>query len=472
MSFIHDDFLLQSKTARRLYHEVAAPLPIIDYHCHLSPSDIANDRRFPDLFSIWLEGDHYKWRAMRTNGVSEHFCTGDAEPFEKFSAWCATVPHTLRNPLYHWSHLELKRYFGIDCLISPSTAREIWDEANRQLSEPKFSVSGILKKFGVEVVCTTDDPTDDLTSHQAIASNEKIHTGVFPTFRPDKAMKLDDPAAFECWCDLLASSSGTDTATFSGFLAALQQRHDFFHAHGARLSDHGLESCPGAFATDSEAKAIFEKVRAGISPTPEEAIRFAGNLLIFFGKLDAEKGWTKQLHLGAMRGNNSRAQRALGPDTGFDSIGDCSQAQSLSRYLDRLEQDGILPKTIIYNLNPSDNYAFATLIGNFQDGSIPGKIQYGSGWWFLDQKEGMEMQLNALSHCGLLSRFVGMLTDSRSFMSFPRHEYFRRILCNLIGQDVENGLLPSDQSLLDSLVASTCYINARKYFGFRNYPTQ
>lgn len=468
MNFIHDDFLLQSKTAQRLYHEVAAPLPIIDYHCHLPPADIANDRRFPNLFSIWLEGDHYKWRAMRTNGVSEHFCTGDADPFEKFKTWCATVPHTLRNPLYHWSHLELKRHFGIDCLISPSTAREIWDEANRQLASPDFSVSTIFQKFRIEVVCTTDDPTDDLSPHRAIATNKKIRTGVFPTFRPDKAMKLEDPIAFQSWCNLLAERSGNNTGTFSGFLSALQQRHDLFHAHGARLSDHGLEFCPGTFATDSEAEAIFDKVISGISPNSEERIAFAGNLLLFFGKLDAQKGWTKQLHLGAMRGNNSRAQRSLGADTGFDSIGDWSQAQCLSRYLDRLEQADSLPKTILYNLNPADNYAFATLIGNFQDGSIPGKIQYGSGWWFLDQKEGMEMQINALSHCGLLSRFVGMLTDSRSFMSFPRHEYFRRILCNLIGQDVEQGLLPSDRKLLDPLVSSTCYHNAHTYFGFLN----
>lgn len=466
MSFIHEDFLLQTAAARRLYHEVAAPLPIIDYHCHLSPDDLAADRRFANLSELWLEGDHYKWRAMRSNGVAERLCTGDADPFEKFTAWCATIPHTLRNPLYHWSHLELKRYFGIDCLISPETAREIWDEANRQIAQTEFSATGILRKFHVEVVCTTDDPTDTLAAHQSIAKSPNFPTRVFPTYRPDKAMKLSDPAAFNAWCDLLAQRSGGDVANFAGFVDALRERHDFFHSCGARLSDHGLESCPGEFATDFEAAAIFEKVRAGKSVAPQEEARFAGNLMMLFGRLDAEKSWTKQLHLGAQRNNSSRAIRALGPDTGFDSIGDWSQVQSLSRYLDRLDTDGRLPRTIIYNLNPADNYAFATMIGNFQDGSIPGKLQFGSGWWFLDQKEAIEMQINALSNCGLLSRFVGMLTDSRSLLSYPRHEYFRRILCNMLGHDMENGLLPNDFDLIGRMVEDVCYRNARSYFGF------
>jgi glucuronate isomerase len=466
MSFIHEDFLLQTATARRLYHEFAEPLPIIDYHCHLSPEDLARDRRFDNLAEIWLDGDHYKWRAMRSNGVAEHFCTGTAEPFEKFFAWCKTVPHTLRNPLYHWSHLELKRYFGIDCLISADTAREIWDEANRQLTQPDYSASGILKKFRVEVLCTTDNPTDLLASHQAIAQQAAYPTRVLPTFRPDKAMKISDPHAFNAWCDLLAERSGGDTATYNGFLDGLRQRHDYFHAHGARLSDHGLEYCPGEFATDEEAAQIFDKVRAGRSVTRQEAERFVGNLMVFTGRLDAEKGWTKQLHLGALRNNNSRANRTLGPDAGFDSIGDWSQAQSLSRYLDRLDSEGTLPRTIIYNLNPADNYAFATMIGNFQDASTAGKLQYGSGWWFLDQKEAIEMQINALSNCGLLSRFVGMLTDSRSLLSYPRHEYFRRILCNMLGQDMENGLLPNNLDLVGNLINDVCYHNARGYFGF------
>jgi glucuronate isomerase len=463
--FIHDDFLLQSKTAQRLYHEVAADLPILDYHCHLPPADIAAGRRFANLFEIWLEGDHYKWRALRANGFDERFCTGDAEPYEKFSAWCETVPHTLRNPLYHWSHLELKRYFGIDCLVSPDTAREIWDEANRQLSAPDFSVPGILEKFRVEVVCTTDDPIDDLSAHASIASNPAISTKVFPTFRPDKAMKLADLAAFGGWCERLAAVSGVDTGSFHGFLEALASRHACFHSHGCRLSDHGLEACPGSFASDAEAASIFDKVRSGRPVTPAEQESFCGHLMMFFGRLDAEKGWTKQLHLGALRNTNTRALRTLGPDTGFDSIGDWRQIQSLAAYLDRLNSEGALPRTILYNLNPADNYAFATLIGNFQDGSIPGKIQHGSGWWFLDQKEGIEMQLNALSSCGLLSRFVGMLTDSRSFMSFPRHEYFRRILCNMIGQDVEAGLLPAEDALLRPLIEKISHANARSFLG-------
>lgn len=462
--FIHNDFLLQNKTARRLYHEIAATLPIIDYHCHLPPTDIARDRRFANLFEIWLEGDHYKWRAMRANGVAERFCTGDADPFEKFSAWCATVPHTLRNPLYHWTHLELKRYFGIDCLVSSDTAREIWDEANRQLGQPDFSTWRILQKFRVEVVCTTDDPTDDLAAHASIARNNAIPAKIFPTFRPDKAMNLSDLSAFSDWCDRLATASGMDTFSFSGFLGALAQRHDFFHQQGCRLSDHGFSVCPGLFAEETEASRIFETARRGRTVTPAEKEAFAGHLLLFFGQLDAQKDWTKQLHLGVLRNTNTRAFHAVGQDTGFDTIGDHLQIEPLLRYLDRLESVASLPRTILYNLNPADNHAFATLIGNFQDGSMPGKIQYGSGWWFLDQKQGIEAQLDALSACGLLSRFVGMLTDSRSFMSFPRHEYFRRILCNKIGEDVEAGLIPEDDSLLTPLVQNICHTNAKSFF--------
>lgn len=469
MSFIHEDFLLQSEQARRLYHEVAEALPIIDYHCHLSPEDLASDRRFANLAEIWLEGDHYKWRAMRCNGISEHFCTGAADPYEKFYAWCKTVPHTLRNPLYHWSHLELKRYFDIDCLISAETAREIWDEANRQLAEPNFSATGILKKFRVKVVCTTDDPTDTLSAHQDIYRQDAYPARVLPTFRPDKAMNVGDSRAFIAWCDLLAERSGIDTTMHSGFLNALRQRHDYFHAYGARLSDHGLEFCPAEYASDEEASRIFDRARAGEVVTHQERQRFIGNLMLFTGRLDAEKGWTKQLHLGALRNNNSRSGADLGPDTGFDSIGDWPQAQSLSRYLDMLESEGKLPRTIVYNLNPSNNYVFASLIGNFQDGQTAGKLQFGSAWWFLDQKEAIEMQINALSNCGLLSRFVGMLTDSRSLLSYPRHEYFRRILCNLLGHDMNHGLLPNDFKLVGQLVADICYGNASRYFGFYEY---
>lgn len=465
MAFINDNFLLRGETARRLYDEVAKDAPIFDYHCHLPPGDITGDRRFENLFEIWLEGDHYKWRAMRTNGVPESHCTGKAPAFEKFQAWCSTVPHTLRNPLYHWSHLELQRYFGIDTLISEKTAQSIWDAANERLADPEFSAKGILKKFDVRVVCTTDDPTDDLAFHQEIAKDSSLKTRVYPTFRPDKALKVDDTAGFNGWCDLLAERANKDTGTFAGFLDALKARHDFFHSLGGRLSDHGLEQCFDDFCSEEKAEAIFDKARSGQQVSPAEQRQFAAYVMVFSGHLDAEKGWTKQLHLGAMRNNNTRLFKALGPDTGFDSIGDFTQGRALSRYLDRLDQDNCLPKTVIYNLNPADNYLMATMIGNFQDGSLAGKIQFGSGWWFLDQKEGMEWQMNALSNLGLLSRFVGMLTDSRSLLSYPRHEYFRRILCNIIGNDVDAGVIPNEWDLYAPMVRNICYDNARNYFG-------
>lgn len=465
-SFIHDDFLLQTDTAQKLYHDCAAEQPIIDYHCHLQPVEVAEDKRFVDLAEIWLGGDHYKWRAMRTNGVPEDLCTGDAGPYEKFLAWCKTVPQTLRNPLYHWSHLELKRYFGMDCLINEKTARQIWETANAELAKPEFSARGILKKFDVRVVCTTDDPADTLEHHQSIAQDPGLKTNVFPTFRPDHALKVNDPEAFNAWTDKLAAVADIDISSFQTFLDAIRQRHDFFHSVGGRLSDHGLEQCYAEFCSDDTAKAIFDKVRMGSPISPLEHEQFATWMMVYFGQLDAEKGWTKQLHLGALRSNNTRLFKKLGPDTGFDSIGDFPQAITLSRYLDRLDQDDTLPKIVLYNLNPADNYVLATMIGNFQDGSVAGKIQFGSGWWFLDQKEAMEWQMNALSNLGLLSRFVGMLTDSRSFLSYPRHEYFRRILCNLIGSDVEAGLIPDDWELYAPIVENICFGNARDFFGF------
>lgn len=466
MSFITDDFLLQTETAQRLYHEVAKDQPIIDYHCHLPPEDVATDRRFRNLAEIWLGGDHYKWRALRTNGVEESLVTGDAEDYDKFLAWCKTVPATLRNPLYHWSHLELKRYFGIEELINEKTAPSIWECANEQLATDDFSANGILKQFKVKVVCTTDDPTDTLEHHVAAAKDPNVTTAMYPTFRPDKALKIGDTENFNAWCDKLAEVSGVDTDSFQGLKDALKQRHDFFHEVGGRLSDHGLEKCFDRFVSDERAKSIFDTVRGGQQIAPEQAEEFASNLMVFFGQLDAEKGWTKQLHIGAMRNNNTRLFNKLGPDTGFDSIGDYSQGIALSRYLDRLDQDDTLPKIVIYNLNPSDNYLMGTMIGNFQDGSIVGKIQFGSGWWFLDQKEAMEWQMNTLSNLGLLSRFVGMLTDSRSFLSYPRHEYFRRVLCNLIGNDVEQGLIPNEWELFAPMVRDICYGNAKDFFGF------
>jgi glucuronate isomerase len=462
MKFIHEDFLLNSPAARRLYHRFAATEPIFDYHCHLPPRDIAENRQFSNLFEIWLAGDHYKWRAMRANGVAERFCTGNAAPEAKFRAWAATVPHTLRNPLYHWTHLELKRYFDIDDPLNESTAPRIWKRANQLLARPELTAQGILKKFKVTALCTTDDPTDDLNAHAAIAA-AGLATRVVPAFRPDRALTVDQPDLFRPWVERLGAAANVDIGRFAPFLDALRARHDFFHARGCRLSDHGLSHCYADFCAEKVAARIFARALRGQAASPEERGQFASFLMLFFGRLDAEKGWVKQLHLGPLRNNNTRRLTQLGPDTGFDSIGDFPQAAALARYLDRLDQENALPKTILYNINPADNYVFGAMIGNFQDGTVPGKIQWGSGWWFLDQKEGMEWQLNALSNLGLLSRFVGMVTDSRSFMSFPRHEYFRRVLCNLIGRDVENGEIPNDEKLLGPMIRNICRHNAERY---------
>jgi glucuronate isomerase len=464
MAFIHEDFLLQSPAARRLYHNYAEPEPVLDYHCHLPPKDVAENRRFANLFEIWLEGDHYKWRAMRANGVDESLVTGAADPYDKFLAWARTVPATLRNPLYHWTHLELKRYFGIEELLDEATAPGVWERANGLLAGEELRAQGILEKFRVKAVCTTDDPTDDLEHHRRIAA-AGLKTKVFPTFRPDKALLVSQPDAFNDWVGKLAAASNTDIGTFQDFLDALKQRHDYFHSLGGRLSDHGLARCFASFCTEAEAAAIFDEARACQAASPEEQEKFASFMMLYFGRLDAEKGWTKQLHLGARRNNNSRMYAQLGPDTGYDSIGDWPQADALGAYLDALDSENALPKMVIYNLNPADNYAMATMVGNFQDGRTAGKIQFGSGWWFLDQKEAMEWQMNALSNCGLLARFVGMLTDSRSFMSYPRHEYFRRTLCNLLGEDVEKGLLPDADELLGPLVRNICYANAKQLLG-------
>jgi glucuronate isomerase len=464
MSFIHEDFLLSTAASRRLYHQYAAAEPILDYHCHLPPQDVAADRRFRNLAEIWLEGDHYKWRAMRANGVAERYCTGDATPEEKFQAWARTVPNTLRNPLYHWTHLELKRYFGIDELLDEKSASRIWEKANAALAGPDLTAHGILGKFHVKAVCTTDDPIDDLSCHKAIAAS-KLATKVFPTFRPDKALNVHLPEVFNPWVARLEAAGNTAIGSFQAFTDALRQRHDFFHSVGGRLSDHGLNHAYGEFATDTEAAGIFDRARKGQAANPEEQRRFAGNLMLLFGRLDAEKGWTKQLHLGARRNNNTRRFQEIGADVGFDSIGDWPQADALGSYLDRLDREKALPKIVIYNLNPADNYVIATMVGNFQDGAIAGKIQFGSGWWFLDQKEAMQWQMNALSNCGLLSRFLGMLTDSRSFMSYPRHEYFRRVLCDLLGRDMESGEIPNDDALVGPMVKNICYGNVRDFLG-------
>jgi glucuronate isomerase len=463
--FLTEDFLLSNEPARRLYHQFAAAQPILDYHCHLSPRDIAENRRFANLYEIWLEGDHYKWRAMRANGVPEKYITGDAPPYEKFLAWARTVPYTLRNPLYHWTHLELQRYFGITELLDGKSALSIWERANALLAD-SLSAHAILQKFRVEVVCTTDDPTDDLRHHRAIA-NSNLPTQVFPAFRPDKALAIGD-TAFLSWIEQLVQVSNVEVQDLSGFLQALKNRHDYFHSLGCRLSDHGLEHCYATPCSEAAAARIFSKALAGQPVTEDERTQFASFMMLFFARLDAEKGWTKQLHLGALRNLNTSARHQLGADTGYDAIGDFSQGRHLSAYLDLLSRENALPQMILYNVNPADNFQFATIAGCFQDGDQksgdrPGKIQYGSAWWFLDQKQGITAQLDALSNAGLLSRFVGMVTDSRSFMSYPRHEYFRRILCDLIGQDVTRGELPDDDALLGRLVRDVCYGNARQY---------
>lgn len=462
MSFIHDDFLLQTPAARELYHNYAKDEPILDYHCHLPPQDVAANRRFRNLHEIWLEGDHYKWRAMRANGVPEELITGSASPKEKFLAWAKTVPYTLRNPLYHWTHLELLRYFDIADTLNEHSAESIWNRANERLATDELSAHGILAKFKVRALCTTDDPTDSLDEHKQIAASG-LATKVLPAYRPDKFLAVHDPATFNAFTARLEAAVNTNIRDFQSFLDSLATRHDFFHSMGSRLSDHGLNTAFSDPCAHDDAAHIFDRARNGQPADSNEHAQFGSYLMHFFGRLDAARGWTKQLHLGARRANNTRMFRQVGPDTGFDSIGDWPQIDAVARYMDNLDLAGALPKMILYNLNPADNYAFATVIGNFQ-GGVPGKIQFGSGWWFLDQKEAMEMQINALSNCGLLSRFVGMLTDSRSFLSYPRHEYFRRTLCNLLGRDIENGELPRDMPLVGGMVRDICYSNAERYF--------
>jgi len=461
MPFIHDDFLLTTPQARELYNNFAKNEPIFDYHCHLSPQLIESNHQFADLAELWLGGDHYKWRAMRSNGVNERFITGNAAPEEKFKAWAQTVPHTMRNPLYHWTHLELKRYFGVDTLLTPSTAESVWKQANERL--PKLRVHDLLEQSKVAVVCTTDDPADSLDTHAKIQKSG-LKTKVYPAFRPDKALSVGDPAGFNAWIEKLGGTAGMPVKTFDDLLSALKKRHDAFHAAGGRLSDHGLEMALSEPCTHAEAKSVFDAARAGRVPSQQEQIKYGSFLMLEFGRWDAARGWTKQLHLGALRNNNKRLLKSFGPDTGFDSIGDNQHAATISNFLDVLDQLNELTKTIIYNSNPADNEVFAAMTGNFNDGSIKGKVQFGSGWWFLDQIDGMERQLNTLSTIGILSTFVGMLTDSRSFLSYSRHEYFRRVLCNLLGAEMENGKLPNDEKWIGSMVQDICYRNAKEYF--------
>lgn len=465
--FVTENFLLETDAAARLYHEVARELPILDYHCHLPPKQIADDHRFANLAEIWLHGDHYKWRAMRAAGVPERYCTGDAPDREKFQKWAETVPKTLRNPLYHWTHLELNRPFGIrDRLLSPETAQGIWDHCNALLGQDGFSARGIMRRMNVALVCTTDDPADGLEHHARIAVDGSFPIRVLPTFRPDKALAAEDPGAFNAWADRLGAAAGLEVKDFGTLVEALRARHDFFHAAGCRLSDHGLTVFFAEDYTASEADSAVRRLRGGASLDAELAAKFKSAVLYELALMDHEKDWTQQFHFGCMRNNNTRAFQTLGPDTGFDSIGDWPQGAAMARFFDRLERQGRLARTILYNLNPADNDLVATMIGNFQDGVTPGKMQFGSGWWFLDQKDGMERQLDALSNQGLLSQFVGMLTDSRSFLSYTRHEYFRRILCNVLGGEMARGLLPNDFGLVGGLVRDVCYGNASRYFKF------
>ncbi|HOO83009.1 MAG TPA: glucuronate isomerase [Prolixibacteraceae bacterium] len=464
-TFMDEHFMLNSKSAQRLYHEYAKDMPIIDYHNHLPPHEIAGNVNFKNLTQIWLYGDHYKWRAMRANGVDEKYITGNTTDYEKFEKWAGTVPYTLRNPLYHWTHMELQRYFGINELLSPKTAKSIFNETESLLQQPDFSVHSLLTRMNVDTLCTTDDPADDLQFHLQLAK-EKNSFKVLPTWRPDKAMNAENPQLYNDYLTKLGQAANIEIKTASDLIAALQKRHDFFHEAGCRISDHGIEEFYADEYTQREIDQIFEKVRAGNSLNIQELTKFKSFMLYEGAKMDHASDWAQQFHYGVLRNNNSRRFAQLGPDTGFDSIGDFSVAKAMVKFFNRLESTDQLAKTIIYNINPGDNEMIATMLGNFNKGPVAGKIQFGSGWWFLDQKQGMIEQMNSLSALGLISKFVGMLTDSRSFLSFPRHEYFRRIMCNLFGEDMENGEIPNDFELVGSIVRDISYNNAKNYFKF------
>ena len=464
--FLDENFLLKTKTAQRLYHEFAKEMPIIDYHCHLPPQQIADDLIFETLTQVWLYGDHYKWRAMRTNGVHESYCTGNKSDWEKFQKWAETVPYTLRNPLYHWTHLELRRYFGIEDIVNESSARKIYEECNAKLQTADYSVRNLLRKMNVKLVCTTDDPVDSLEHHRKL-KEENFEIPILPAFRPDNAMNVSSASRFHDYIRKLEAVTDIAISSFDDFLYALQNRHDFFASMGCAVSDHGLEEIYADDFTGSEINAIFTKIHGGKELNDTEQRKFRSAMLIHFAEWDWEKGWVQQFHLGALRNNNSRMLQTLGPDTGWDSIGDFPQGRNLAKFLDKLDSNNKLAKTILYNLNPADNELMATMIGNFNDGSSAGKIQWGSAWWFLDQKDGMTRQINALSNMGLLSRCIGMLTDSRSFLSFPRHEYFRRLLCDIFGDEITNGELPDDINWTGKLIRDICYNNTRNYFNWQ-----
>ena len=465
MKFLDENFLLTNKTAQKLYHDFAQPMPIIDYHCHLPPDQIANDINFKNLTQIWLYGDHYKWRAMRTNGVDEKYITGNASDWEKFEKWAETVPYTLRNPLYHWAHLELQRYFDVHEILKASSAKKIYENCSAKLQTKEYSVKNLILKMNVKVICTTDDPVDDLQYHRKI-KDDGFEVKVFPAFRPDKAIAVEDVDSFNNYVQKLEKASNVSIGNYQSFMDALKQRHDYFATMGCSVSDHGLEQIYAEEYTEAEIRQIFDKIRSGKDLQYSEILKFKSAMLYIFAIWDHEKDWVQQYHLGALRNNNTRMLQQLGADTGWDSIGDFSQGKALATFLNRLDKNNQLTKTILYNLNPSDNELMAAMVGNYNDGSVPGKIQFGSAWWFLDQKDGMIKQINALSNMGLLSRFVGMLTDSRSFLSYPRHEYFRRILCNLFGEEIENGELPDDIKWTGKIIQDICFNNTSSYFGW------
>ena len=463
--FIHDDFLLQNPAARELYHGYAAQMPIIDYHCHLPPAEVAQDRRWQNMAQVWLGGDHYKWRAMRSNGIDERFITGDAPEREKFQKFAETMPYLLRNPLFDWSQLELARYFGLFDLLAPATAEAVWSATAERLAEPGFSARGLMTRSNVRLVCTTDDPCDTLEHHAAVKA-AGFGVRVLPTWRPDKALAIDRPAFWNAWLDRLAAAAGRLVKSWDDLLDALQARHDVFAAHGCRLSDYGLDTLYASPYLEAEIRELFARVRQGGEATADEVATFRSALLFEALAMDARSGWSAQIHYGALRNTNSRMFKALGPDAGFDSIGDWNAAAPMARLFDRLEQADALPRTVLYTLNPRDNEMIGTMIGNFQRGPVAGRMQFGSGWWFNDQRDGMLRQMEALSQLGLLSRFVGMLTDSRSFLSYTRHEYFRRILCNMLGSDITEGRIPNDIPWTGEIVQDICFRNAVRYFGF------
>lgn len=464
--FMNENFLLESEASQKLYHEYAAKMPIIDYHCHLPPKDVAENNQYDNITQVWLYGDHYKWRAMRTYGIAEKYVTGDASDWEKFEKWAEVIPYAIRNPLYHWTHLELQRFFGITEVLNPSSAKSIYEECNKQLKTEAFKARNLMEKMNVEIVCTTDDPLDDLRYHRQIREEGYNNVKVYPAWRPDKAMAIDKPVDFNDYVNKLADISNVEIQSFNDFLNALLKRHDFFHENNCRLSDHGIETFYFEPYTNKEIEEIFRKVRRNKGISQQEIIQFKSAMLYEFAKMDASKGWTQQYHYGVLRNNNSEMFEKLGPDSGFDSIGQFNVAKTMVRFFDKLNREKNLAKTILYNINPNDNEVLATMIGNFNDGSFPAKMQFGTAWWFNDQIQGMTKQMNDLSNLGLLSKFVGMLTDSRSFLSYPRHEYFRRILCHILGDEMERGLIPADFELVGGIVQDICYHNAKNYFQF------